>query len=260
MDISGRLTSVLKDVICDIVKDKDVAIAFSGGLDCGIVAAVAKNYARSITLYTVGVDDAYDVKESDETSRILGLQWVHLPMNEEDLEICIKDMISVTGTVDTITLSFEVPLYYVSKNCKENIIIGGQGADELFAGYSKYEGLSKEEFTEQRNKDIARLMNTTLHHERSVCEHFNRIIRYPYLDERVMDIVKGMDVKELMPGDTRKKILREVAYSIQQPEIAAKKKKAAQYGSGAMELIRKIAKKKGMTVNEMIAEWSDGRE
>ncbi len=46
---------------------------------------------------------------------------------------------------------------------------------------------------------------------------------------------------------------------IGQPEVAAKKKKAAQYGSGAMNLFRKIAKRKGMTVNEMVTEMkADG--
>ena len=60
-----------------------------------------------------------------------------------------------------------------------------------------------------------------------------------------------------MPGDVRKKTLRDVAEEIGQPEVAAKKKKAAQYGSGAMNLFRKVAKKKGMTVNEMITGWSD---
>ena len=44
------------------------------------------------------------------------------------------------------------------------------------------------------------------------------------------------------------------------PEVAAKKKKAAQYGSGAMNLFRKIAKKKGVTVSDMVREMSGHEE
>ena len=257
MSVSSELTDVLREVIREMVEGKDIAVAFSGGLDCGIVASIAKDYARSIHLYTAGVDDAYDVNESSEMSEILGLDWDHLRISEDDIEGNVKEMISITGTVNPITLSFEIPLYYVSKNVPEQMIIGGQGADELFAGYSKYIGMSEDEFKDQREADMASLLTKTLKHESMVADHFGKTILYPYLDSRVRAIVEKMDMKDLMPGDVRKKTLRDVAEEIGQPEVAGKKKKAAQYGSGAMNLFRKVAKKKGMTVNEMITGWSD---
>lgn len=260
MDVSPKLTETLRTVIREMVGGKDVAVAFSGGLDCGIVAAIAKEYASSVKLYTAGVEDAYDVRESEGLAKVLGLEWEHLVITEEDLEECIRSMISITGTVDPVTLSFEIPLYYVSKNVKERYIIGGQGADELFAGYSKYIGLSETEFRDLREADMARLFNQTLAHEKKVTESFGKTIFYPYLDRRVMDVVGELAISDLVPGELRKENLRKVADAIGQPEVAAKKKKAAQYGSGAMNLFRKIAKAKGMTVNEMIEGMSSDGE
>ena len=120
-------------------------------------------------------------------------------------------MILITGTVNPITLSFEIPLYYVSKNVPERMIIGGQGADELFAGYSKYIGLSEDEFKDQREADMASLLTKTLKHESMVADHFGKEILYPYLDERVRAIVERMDIKDIIPGEVRKKTLRDVA-------------------------------------------------
>ena len=259
MDISAELTEVLRSAIRRMVEGRDVAVAFSGGLDSGIVATIAKEYARSIRLYTAGVQDAYDVLESRDIAEKLGLEWEHILISEDDLEGCIREMIGVTGTVNPITLSFEIPLFYVSKTVKEEFIIGGQGADELFAGYSKYVGLSEEEFKDLREADMARLFNETLGHERMVSEHFGKTVLYPYLDKEVMDTVGKIDMKDLIPGDVRKENLRKVAEIIGQPEVAAKKKKAAQYGSGAMNLFRKIAKKKGVTVNEMVTGIKNGQ-
>ena len=260
MDISAELTGILRTVIKEMVEGKDIAVAFSGGLDSGIVAAIVKEYAASVKLYTAGVADAYDVLESKSLAETLGMEWEHILITENDLEDCIREMIGVTGTVNPITLSFEIPLFYVSRSVKEKFIIGGQGADELFAGYSKYVGLPEDEFKDLREADMARLFNDTLAHEKMVSEHFGKTILYPYLDKRVMDTVGKIDMKDLIPGDVRKENLRKVAESIGQPEVAAKKKKAAQYGSGAMNLFRKIAKKKGMTVNEMVMEMrSDGQ-
>ncbi len=259
MDVSVELTGVLRSAIRRMVEGRDVAVAFSGGLDSGIVAAITKEYARSVKLYTAGVQDAYDVLESRDVAAKLGIEWEHILISESDLEDCIRDMIGVTGTVNPITLSFEIPLYYVSKTVKEEFIIGGQGADELFAGYSKYVGLPEDEFRDLREADMARLFNETLGHERMVSEHFGKTVLYPYLDKEVMDVVGKIDMADLIPGDVRKENLRKVAENIGQPEVAAKKKKAAQYGSGAMNLFRKIAKRKGVTVNEMVMGMKDGQ-
>lgn len=259
MDVSVELTGVLRSAIRRMVEGRDVAVAFSGGLDSGIVAAITKEYARSVKLYTAGVQDAYDVLESRDVAAKLGIEWEHILISESDLEDCIRDMIGVTGTVNPITLSFEIPLYYVSKTVKEKFIIGGQGADELFAGYSKYVGLPEDEFRDLREADMARLFNETLEHERMVSEHFGKTVLYPYLDKEVMDVVGKIDMADLIPGDVRKENLRKVAENIGQPEVAAKKKKAAQYGSGAMNLFRKIAKRKGVTVNEMVMGMKDGQ-
>ena len=259
MDVSVELTGVLRSAIRRMVEGRDVAVAFSGGLDSGIVAAITKEYARSVKLYTAGVQDAYDVLESRDVAAKLGIEWEHILISESDLEDCIRDMIGVTGTVNPITLSFEIPLYYVSKTVKEKFIIGGQGADELFAGYSKYIGLPEDEFRDLREADMARLFNETLEHERMVSEHFGKTVLYPYLDKEVMDVVGKIDMADLIPGDVRKENLRKVAENIGQPEVAAKKKKAAQYGSGAMNLFRKIAKRKGVTVNEMVMGMKDGQ-
>ena len=106
---------------------------------------------------------------------------------------------------------------------------------------------------------MARLFNETLGHERMVSEHFGKTVLYPYLDKEVMDVVGKIDMADLIPGDVRKENLRKVAENIGQPEVAAKKKKAAQYGSGAMNLFRKIAKRKVVTVNEMIMGMKDGQ-
>lgn len=251
-DMTSELTPVFREVIADMVRDRSVAVAFSGGLDSGIVAAIARDSAGSTVLYTSGVDDAYDVNESREMARVLGMEWHHIVISEVDIEDCVRHMIRITGTVNPITLSFEIPFYYVARYAAEPYIIGGQGADELFAGYSKYIGLSEPDLRDMMNADMCRLLDETLAHERAVAKEFGKEVLYPFLDSRVAKAVGDIDIGDLVPGDVRKKSLREVAEDIGQPEIAAKKKKAAQYGSGSMNLLRRIAKSKGMTVREMI--------
>ena len=55
---------------------KRVGIAFSGGMDSGLLAALAKKYAKSVTCYTCGSDDSFDVAAGRELAEILEIPWV----------------------------------------------------------------------------------------------------------------------------------------------------------------------------------------
>jgi len=252
----NELVSSLECCIKESVENKDAAVAFSGGLDSGIIAVISKRYGN-VTLYTVGVEEAYDVKAARYMAETVGIRWKHIEITEEDLEKEIPNMIRVTRTINPITISFEVPAYFVLKHAVERTVLTGQGADELFVGYSKYIGLSEEEFAATIRDDMAELMNVTLAHERSVAEHFGKNIIHPYLDRRIVDFVNSAGISGVSEGDVRKPLLRDVARSLGQPELAERPKKAAQYGSGTMAVMRSMAKKRKMTVREMISSMAE---
>jgi len=247
------LISSLEASVREAVSGKKIAVAFSGGLDSGVLALLSKKYA-DVTLYTVGAEGAYDVRAAEEIAKLLKLPWIHLTISEDILEKEIPEMIRITGTVNPITISFEVPLYMVLKHSSENIVLSGQGADELFAGYSKYIGLNEVEFADALKKDMMQLLNVTLAHEKAVADNFEKKVVYPYLDERVM---RSADRIEVPSDDNRKPMLRDAAVTLGCPELAEKRKKAAQYGSGTMVTMRSMAKKRKITVREMILSMNE---
>ena len=265
----GRL---LEDAVSRGTKDKDLAVAFSGGLDSGLVTAIARRYAANISLYTAGTlrpkdgttdpGWSYDARMARDVASDLNLGWNHITIEEEGLEDTIEEMMRITGTTDLLTLSFELPLFYVCANCKESYVMTGQGADEIFAGYSKYIGLEEEPLRIMMANDIRKLRETTLLHERKVADHFGKTMIRPFLDERLMAAVESMGTKALLSAETtaRKAILRSVAADMGYHTIAAKEKKAAQYGSGVMDAIRRSAKNKGTTCNGMIASIAEKLE
>ena len=251
---SENLENALLSAIKNQVQGEDIAVAFSGGLDSGLVAAIAKDYAKSVTLYTSGKDKSYDVVMAQEMSEELGLPWLHIPLTEDNIEARLREMISITGTSSPLTLSFELPLFFVCRTVREKYILSGQGSDELFAGYSKYVGLSLEDLDRVRKTDIGKLISSTVPHETKIADHYGRKILYPYLDPIVTMQVNALNLEELKPvdADHRKMLLRQIANNLGYPFIAQKKKKAAQYGSGTMDLVRKVASDKGLTYTELV--------
>ncbi len=252
----------IKDAFSGFIKEsvsgKHVAIAFSGGLDSGVVAAIAKDYAESVKLYVVGTPGSHDVKVAEESAKELGLPLTILDLNKEIVKDALTESIKLTKTTDPVTLSFEIPLFIVCSNCGEEIILTGQGADELFYGYSKYVGLSIEELKQQSEEDRTKLNDCTLPHESKVANRFGKKTIYPYLDDNVMKSVSKIPLSELMPEDedNRKTVLKSLCSDLGYPGIAERKKKAAQYGSGAMTLIRSICKEDNCT----FPEWIQKRE
>ncbi|MCL1978970.1 MAG: asparagine synthase-related protein [Methanomassiliicoccaceae archaeon] len=254
----GPLSKALDNAIRNAVSGKDVGIAFSGGLDSGVVAAIAGEYAAKARLYTVGSKDSRDVEEARSSAEELRMEWAHIPLTEDGVKEGLREMISITGTKDPVTLSFELPLFFVCMNCEEEEIITGQGADELFAGYSKYIGLSGDDLKRRTAEDMRKLSEVTIPHERKVAEHFGKKIHYPFLDKEVVKEARAADngcAPDGSPG-SRKRTLREVSDIIGCPWLSVKEKRSAQYSSGAMALIKKICRDGGMTYAELIGTLS----
>lgn len=82
----GELSRAIEDSVRRNCEGKEVAVAFSGGLDSGLVAALASRYARSVTCYTCGTDDAFDVAAGKELAEVLGLPWVQCRITEDEFE------------------------------------------------------------------------------------------------------------------------------------------------------------------------------
>ena len=113
---------------------KEVAVAFSGGMDSGLVAALAKKYARSVTCYTCGTDDSFDVQAGRELAEKLELPWVHCRIGEDTIEGDIRELILATRVSDPFTISYELQLFTVCRKAHEPVILTGQGSDEYFGG------------------------------------------------------------------------------------------------------------------------------
>ena len=249
-----KLENSIVTVIKDNVKGKDIGVAFSGGLDSGLVSAIAKEYANSVTLYTCGSENAYDVIMAKDLSEKLGLPWVHVQISKENIEDLIKEMISATGTTDPFTISYELQLFCVCKASKEDCILTGQGADEYFMGCAKFIDQPDDDYEILKNAAVERLLDVSVPCEKKIASHFNKDLVYVYINELVVSEIWNIDPDELKPQDmdSRKSVLKEIAIDLGYPVLAERKKKSSQYGSGTTDLIRGLARKNGMKYNEYI--------
>ena len=260
MEVYEEIGAAIEAEVRRACEDRDVGIAFSGGLDSGLVAALASRYARSVTCYTCGTDNAFDVRAGRELSEKLGLPWVHCRIGPGNIASVIGDLIRATGESDPFTISYELQLFCVCAEAEEDVILTGQGADEYFGGSAKFVGLGHDDFRVLLQDGKDRLNAVSVPCELLIAEHFGKELRHPYLVPAVTSMADSLGDEWILPKDmdSRKSVLKAAAGSLGYPVLTSRTKKSSQYGSGTTDLIRAMARENGMMYNEYIAGIRDG--
>lgn len=222
------------------------AIAFSGGLDSSFLAALC----RDAKLYSVGMKGSHDIGQTRKAAQLLALQDnLHLhELTMDELESALPYVINAIGSADAMKVSIALPMYFASKDAHNDgirVILSGQGADELFAGYKRYESMTAPELESALRKDLENIAQNNLERDDAVTMANSVELRVPYLDRKVVELALGIAPELKIYNGVRKYILRLAASMILPDELVWKEKKAAQYSSGVYSAMEKLAGKNG---------------
>ncbi|RNC81815.1 MAG: asparagine synthase (glutamine-hydrolyzing) [Phycisphaera sp.] len=136
----GRTDRIIVNAVTSRLEaDVPLGIFLSGGIDSGLIAAIAKEHQSDINTFTVRMPDKqFDESEAAaETAKHLGTDHHTLecdPHPAEDLVHLIQQLGLPFGD------SSLLPTYWVSKAAREHVkvALAGDGGDELFGGYRRH--------------------------------------------------------------------------------------------------------------------------
>jgi len=215
------------------------AILFSGGLDTSIVASLAVRRGLRLAVTVVTGDEAPDLAYATELAAQLGLDHVVLRRSPDDLAAALPDLIRILGTFDGMFLRNDVVVLEGLREIARRGLTScwtGDGADELFAGYSfVFQKTSTEIET-----TIAHLARTMQFNGPRIGERLGIDVRSPYLDPRVVDFALSLHGEDLVldDGGTRhgKAPLRRAFAEQLGERHAFRRKDPIEIGSGATVL------------------------
>ena len=218
---------------------KSNLISLSGGLDSSIIAHFLKprkpNTVAIIAEDFVSTDLTYCQMISKEMELPLTIYNVR---TEEILE-AIEGTIKILKNFNDIEIRNNVVMYLAIKWAKENgekSVITGDGADELFAGYSFLINKSEEELT----TEIKRICSIMHFPTQKIGKALGVTIESPFLNENVIKLAEeipvSLKVKEENGKRQGKWILRKTFEKHIPHQIAWREKSPMQEGSGTAGL------------------------
>ena len=232
--------------------DGDSGVLFSGGLDSSLLTALARPYGQ-LRLYTVGFPGAHDLKAGCEGAVELNLPWHQISIDEDMVRRGVCFLRSEMDMDDPLTISFELPLFFICSAVPEKRLLSGQGADELFGGYARYSTMPAQEMERAMRQDQERLLSAGRQLEARIAGHFGKEMVCPYLCPEVVGIARRFSPDQLVGPLGNKSPLRLLAKEMGLSSATAPKK-AAQYGSGISNAMKRMASREGMDLRTWVRE------
>lgn len=227
--------------------DVPVGVFLSGGLDSSLVAAIAADYLRArggrLKTFAVGTEQSSDLLAARTVAEHLDSEHHERIYTAEDAIAVLPEAVRAIESFDPSLVRSAVPNYMLAEFTAETVkvVLTGEGADEIFAGYGYYheQFSNAEDLQAELVRTIEGLHNLNLQRADRVTMAHGLEARVPFLDREV--IAFGLHLpagwKAAGPEQPEKRLLREAFEGWLPDALLWRKKEQFGTGSGARDVL-----------------------
>lgn len=224
----------------EMMADVPVGVFLSGGLDSSLVAAIAARRLATegerLQTFAVGTAESPDLLAARQVASYLETDHHERIYEPHELSAILPDVIRAIESYDPSLVRSALPNYLLAEMTARHVkvVLTGEGADELFAGY-EYVGAIDDhgELHTELVRTISELHSLNLQRADRVTMAHGLEARVPFLDLDMVAFALSLppEWKLTPPGELEKKLLREAFDGWIPDEILWRKK--AQFGDGS---------------------------
>jgi asparagine synthase (glutamine-hydrolysing) len=136
-----EIAEVLEDSVEKHMRaDVTVGAFLSGGIDSTAIAALAKRHNPKLLTFTTGFErEGYsEIDVAAESAAAIGVEHITKVVSAEEMMQTLP--LIVWYLDDPVADPALVPLYFIAREARKHVkvVLSGEGADELFGGYTIY--------------------------------------------------------------------------------------------------------------------------
>lgn len=239
--------AVEKRMIAD--EDVPVGVSLSGGLDSSLVAAFAKDVKDNLDTFVVGIKGSPDLVAAKEMAEYLGTVHHVYQYDLNEMVSVLPEVIYHLESFDAPLIRSAIPNYFLAKLASQSVkvILTGEGADELYAGYEYLVSLDNpDELQRELLVLTGNLHNTNLQRADRMSMAFGLEARVPFLDQEFVDYSLGLPAtwKLRTAGQPEKELLRAACQGVVPESILHRPKQKFSEGAGSMDMLSLYANEK----------------
>lgn len=243
----------IRDAVVAAVKvrmmaDVPVGVFLSGGLDSSIVAAImAKENDRNdpVHSFAAGVPGSPDLAAARMVAERLGLKHHERIYTDDEVLEALPAVVRSTESYEPSLIRSAVPNYLLAEMTAEHVkvVLTGEGADELFAGYHHLRSMSPEELHEALIDGVETLHHLNLQRCDRVTMAHGLEARVPFLAREMLDVAGRVPIEWKLLGEDgqEKALLREAFEGWLPHEILWRRKEQFGDGSGTADVMARRA-------------------
>jgi asparagine synthase (glutamine-hydrolysing) len=242
MDLVDLCDELRKKLEESVRRNLGEGILLSGGLDTSVLAYLASK-RKKLNAFTVAFENSF---APDVDYAMLVANWLRMKhfihyFNERELHDAIRAVAKIMDSFDPIEIRNDVTIYIALKIAKENgtnVIMTGDGCDELFAGYNFFYELDEEKL----GSELQRIWVSMSFSSMRLANALNVEVKFPYLDPVFKEFAIQLDPKWKVRNERGKRwgkwILRKAFENLLPEEIVWRDKTPIESGSGTSILPR----------------------
>ncbi|GAA4854311.1 asparagine synthase B [Saccharopolyspora cebuensis] len=228
-----------------LMADVEVGVFLSGGLDSSLVAAIAAEHCaergRRLKTFAVGTEGSADLLAARAAAEHLGTEHHEAVFTAREAIEVLDEVVASVESFDASLIRSAVPNWFLSELASRHVkaVLTGEGADELFAGYSYYHAEHATGLDAELVRTLEELHGLNLQRCDRVTMAHGLEARVPFLDAEVIAHATALPAayKALEPDGMEKGHLRRAFTGWLPEELLWRRKEQFGTGSGAQDLL-----------------------
>ena len=232
-----------------MVADVEVGSFLSGGLDSSIIAALAaRAIDRPLKTFSIGTAGSPDLAAARAAAKHINSDHHELVFTADDLAKILPHVIYHLESADIDLVRSAMPTHFATTLARRHVkaVLTGEGADELFAGYSYHHAYARKPraLADELTRSLGAMHNINLQRVDRITMAQGLEARTPFLDRDLIDFAQSIPaslkmkiVDENTHETTEKWILRKACEDLLPADVVWRKKAQFDEGSGTVDVL-----------------------